>query len=144
MTLGVEIKDQDSDIRARVTKYGQLVTAPLSFSVPTSNNMVLINTPYNFIEPQPGQSIIITNVIVSADKNVSNTDPANVVVYQSDGINSLTNLGTLVQPQLLRGENLNFLMNLIVGEGVWVNATTNDDAILLFLYYYYVPAPKTI
>jgi len=144
MTLGVEIKDQDSDIRARVTKYGQLVTAPLSFSVPTSNNMVLINTPYNFIEPQPGQSIIITNVIVSADKNVSNTDPANVVVYQSDGVNSLTNLGTLVQPQLLRGENLNFLMNLIVGEGVWVNATTNDDAILLFLYYYYVPAPKTI
>jgi len=104
----------------------------------------LINTPYNFIEPQPGQSIIITNVIVSADKNVSNTDPANVVVYQSDGVNSLTNLGTLVQPQLLRGENLNFLMNLIVGEGVWVNATTNDDAILLFLYYYYVPAPKTI
>lgn len=144
MTLGVEIKDQDSDIRARVTKYGQLVTAPLSFSVPTSNNMVLINTPYNFIEPQPGQSIIITNVIASADKNVSNTDPANVVVYQSDGVNSLNNLGTLVQPQLLRGENLNFLMNLIVGEGVWVNATTNDDAILLFLYYYYVPAPKTI
>ena len=144
MTLGVEIKDQDSDIRARVTKYGQLVTAPLSFSVPTSNNMVLINTPYNFIEPQPGQSIIITNVIASADKNVSNTDPANVVVYQSDGVNSLNNLGTLVQPQLLRGANQNFLMNLIVGEGVWVNATTNDDAILLFLYYYYVPAPKTI
>ena len=144
MTLGVEIKDQDSDIRARVTKYGQLVTAPLSFSVPTSNNMVLIDTPYNFIEPQPGQSIIITNVIVSADKNVSNTDPANVVVYQSDGVNSLNNLGTLVQPQLLRGANQNFLMNLIVGEGVWVNATTNDDAILLFLYYYYVPAPKTI
>lgn len=144
MTLGVEIKDQDSDIRARVTKYGQLVTAPLSFSVPTSNNMVLIDTPYNFIEPQPGQSIIITNVIASADKNVSNTDPANVVVYQSDGVNSLNNLGTLVQPQLLRGANQNFLMNLIVGEGVWVNATTNDDAILLFLYYYYVPAPKTI
>jgi len=144
MTLGVEIKDQDSDIRARVTKYGQLVTAPLSFSVPSSNNMVLINTPYNFIEPQPGQSIIITNVIASADKNVSNTDPANVVVYQSDGVNSLNNLGTLVQPQLLRGANQNFLMNLIVGEGVWVNATTNDDAILLFLYYYYVPAPKTI
>lgn len=144
MTLAVEIKDDDSDIRARVTKYGQLVTAPLSFSVPTSASMTLINTAYNLIEPQPGQSIIITNVIASADKLVSNTDPADVVVYQSDGVNSLNNLGTLIRPQLLRGANQNFLMNLIVGEGVWVNATTNDDAILLFLYYYYVPAPKTI
>lgn len=145
MTLGVEIKDDDSDLRARVTKYGQLVTAPLAFSNPVAKSLDVINTAFNFVEPQPGQSIIITDILTSADKNVSATDPANVIIYESDGIASLTNLRTLVQPQLIKSGNyLAIGLNLIVGEGRWINATTDDNNILLTILYYYVPAPRSI
>ena len=145
MTLAVEIKDDDSDRRARVTQYGQLVTAPLAYSNPVANSLSIINTAFNFVEPQPGQSIIITDILASADKNVSATDPANVIVYESDGVSSLTNLRTLVQPQLIKSGNyLAIGLNLIVGEGRWINARTDDNNILLTILYYYVPAPRSI
>ena len=145
MSLRVEIKDEDSDYAARVTKFGQLVTAPLQYSTPVAKSLNAINTPFNFIEPQPGQSIIITDILVSADKNVSNTTPCDVNVFESDGIDSSNVIQTLIRPQLLRGDYQNVTgLNLIVPPGFWVNATTDDDVILLTIMYYYAPAPRSI
>lgn len=145
MSLGVEIKDDDSDIRARVTKYGQLVTAPLQYSTPVEREMLIPDLAYNFIEPQPGQEIIVTDIIASADRNVSNTTPADVMIYESDGIDSLVNIQNIARPQLVRSANASYTgLNLIIPQGTWLNAITDDAGILLFIYYYYVPAPRSI
>ena len=134
------VRDPYSDSTARVTKYGQLVVAPLSYSVPVAIELDTINTAFNFIEPQANHSIVITDIIVSANKNVSATDPANIEIYEADGADELTAAPSIVRPQLSRSSNVSYIgLNLLVPEGKWVNAKTDDSSVLVTIMYYRVP-----
>jgi hypothetical protein len=140
MATPTVIKDHKSANAARVTDFGQLVVAPLDYSKPVTKPLTPINTAFNFIEPAQGQSIVITDIITSANKDVSNVDPANVVIYQASAPDTLIVDELIVSPQLTRGGNLPLTgLNLIVPEGKWVNAFTNDDIILLAIMFYRVP-----
>lgn len=143
MATPVEIKDNDSDRRAKVTSYGQLVVSPIEYSIPSSVDMTLTGTAYNLVTPRSGRNIVITDVIASAGKTVSNTTPADVRLFTADGVNSNTPIETLLRPQLLRAGNfITTGLNLLVGPGLWVNANTDDQPILLTVMYYYIPSPR--
>lgn len=140
MSVPVKIEGANSKIRAKVTKYGQLVTSPLAYSAPMQANLVTPDIAYNFIEPSAGEAIVITDVIASAAKSVSNTTPANIQIYQSNGINSLEIVDGILSPQLTGASNFVATgLNMLVPEGRWVNATTDDATILITIMYYKVP-----
>jgi hypothetical protein len=141
MATPVNIKDNDSGFVAKVTKFSQLVVAPLSYSEPISDNLNVINSAFNFIEPQQDRSIVITDIIASADNSVSNVVPAEVEIYEATDIDTITVDKTISSPRILRGSNfiLNGL-NLIVPEGKFVNAKTNDNNVLITIMFYRVPA----
>lgn len=136
----VNIQDSHTGNTARVSRFGQLITAPLAYSEPVQQNLNIIDTAFNFLEPETGKSIVITDIIVSADKSVSVTDPAEIEIYESDEIDSLNIVQGIVSPRLLRGGDFNVTgLNLLVPEGRWVNATTSDNNILITIMFYRIP-----
>ena len=140
MSAPVAIIDSRDGQAARVTRFGQLVVAPLAYSTPVAQNLNVIDTAFNFLAPESGKSIVVTDIIVSADKSVSVTDPAEIEIYEADAIDSLTVLQGIISPRLLRGDDLPLIgLNLLVPEGRWINATTNDNNILITIMFYRVP-----
>ena len=135
------ISDSNTRVKAKVTKFGQLVVAPIQYSTPITQDMDVITTAFNFIVPEQGSSIVITDIFVAADNAVSNTAPAEVELYTADGPDSLTVIDSILQPRLTRSKNVPITsLNLLIGEGVWVNGKTNDNNILLTVMFYRVPA----
>lgn len=134
------IKDPKTGNSARVTKFGQLVVAPIQYSTPVTIDMDTINTAFNFAVPKAGMSIVITDIFASADNGVSNTTPAEVEIYTADSPESVTVITSILQPRLTRSKNVPVTgLNLLINEGVWVNAKTNDNDILLTIMFYRVP-----
>jgi hypothetical protein len=86
---------------------------------------------------------VITEIIVSADKGVSPTDPAEIEIYQADAVDSLDESPSIVSPRLSRGEDLTLTgLNWLVPEGKWINAKTNDNNVLITIASYRVPVEK--
>lgn len=140
MSAPVTIKDSKDGQAARVTRFGQLVVAPLAYSQPASQTLDEIDTAFNLLTPESGKSIVITDVIISADKSISVTDPAEVEIYQANEIDSLVAEGGSLNPRLLRGDNFILTgLNVLIPEGMWINAKTNDSTILVTLLFYRVP-----
>lgn len=134
------IKDPKTGNTARVTRFGQLVTTPLAYSLPVTQDMDVVDTAFNFASPKEGQSIVITGIFVSANNSVSNTVPAEVEIYTADAADSTTVVRSILQPRLSRSSNVPITgLNLLIGPGVWVNGKTNDNDILLTVMFYRVP-----
>ena len=140
MAAPTVITDPADGFNARVTEFGQLVTAPLAYSDPIERDLDTIGIAFNFVEPKPGKSIVVTDIILSSNKDVSNTDPAEVDIFEADAIDSITPNPRIIKPQLLRSSNLIISgLNLLVPEGRYVNATTTDATIILTIMFYRVP-----
>lgn len=141
MPLDVIVKDNNSGRTVTVTRFNQLVVAPLDYSTPVSNSLDVINTAFNFIAPEQDHSIVITDIIAFADNSVSNSAPAEVEIYEATSATETTIETGIVSPRILRGGDVTLVgLNMIVPEGMWVNAKTNDNNILVTIMFYRVPA----
>ena len=143
MTAPLVIKDSKTGQSARVTRFGQMVVAPLAYSEPVTIEMDVVDTAFNFLTPESGKNIVITDILVSANKDVSNVDPAEIEIYEADEFDSLILAPSIISPRLVRAGNLPLTgLNLLVPEGKWVNAKTNDNNILVTLMFYRVAVEK--
>lgn len=134
------IVDSDSGIKAKVSKFGQLIVAPLQYSTPVSDTLNVINTAFNFITPKQDQSIVITDVIISASRTVG-VNGADVFVYEADAPDTLTVEREIVALDMVKQTSLaQNGLNLLVPEGKFVNAKTDDADILVTIMFYRVPA----
>ena len=140
MTIEIVIKDSDTGQTARVTPFGQLVTAPIEYDDTVSVLLNADNIVFNLLTPTTGERIVITGFVISATKDISPSDPADILIYESDAIDSAVSSRSLIEPQLLRATNLPITgINMIVSQGTWVNATTTDSGIVLTVLFYRVP-----
>lgn len=142
MTLKTEIVDGTGDSnRAKVTKYGQLIVAPLDYSTVSTTKMEVANTAYSYISPKMGFKIVITEILLYANKNVGAGD-ATVIIYTSDvGPTSTTVKETIIETEMVKQTTRDLTgLNLIITEGGrWVNGKTDDDDVFCSIGYYYVP-----
>lgn len=140
MAAPVNIQDSKDGVTVRVTRFGQLVVAPLAYSEPIAKELDTADTAFNFLAPESGKSIVITDIIVSTGQLISPTDPAEIEIYEADAIDSLDLLQGIVSPRLVRGGSLTLTgLNLLVPEGRWVNAKTDDTSIFITIMFYRVP-----
>ncbi len=143
MTTAVGLKDSKTGFAARVTKFGQLVVAPIAYSESITVEMDVIDTAFNFLTPLSGHSVVITDILVSANKDVSNVEPAVIEIYGADEADSLDAAVDIISPRLIRAANLPMTgLNLLIPEGKWINAKTNDNNVLVTLMFYRVPVEK--
>lgn len=126
--------------RACVTSNGQLITAPYAYDDVASVELAENDTAYNFFNPIDGKQFVITGVFAKADKQVSSTTEATLVLYESDEPESTTVDKTLFSVALLQYDQLGLLpLNLLVNKGKFVNAKTTDDDIHMTIFGYYIP-----
>ena len=138
MTAPVRIIDPHTGVGARVTEFGQLVTSPIDYS--TSSQIVadVADLPYNLVGPEHGRSIIITSILLTANKNVGVND-ATVTMYSATTETATT--GTdILQIELARNGQLVLTgLNLRIDSGLFLNVKTNDATVYATVFYYRVP-----
>jgi len=126
--------------KVKITALGQLVVAPFAYDEAVFKELAADDTAYNFYEPKSGEQFVITVIHAKADRDVSNTVDAVVVVYEATSNSTTTVSKILYQEAMVRGENFSFVgLNILVGEGKWVNAKTTDDDIHMTIMGYYIP-----
>ena len=126
-------------IIAKVSPSGELITAPLSYSDSVFKNINTTGTAFNFYEPLPRMQFVITGFNIKADRSVSNTVDADVIIYEADSIDSTTETDVIFQEAMIRGERTGYTnTNIIVSPGKWVNAKTTDANIKMTIFGYYI------
>ena len=139
MPVPSHIIDPHNGLAARVTEFGQLVVSPIAYSTPVTGTLAVDDVAVNFVEPQGNHQIVITDVILSSDKNVG-VDGAAVLVYCATAIDETTVADGILEVNMLKNTARDLIgLNLIVGEGKWVNAKTDDNNIEVTIGYYRVP-----
>ena len=125
---------------ARVSEYGQLITAPYDYDTSVFAELAVDNTAYNFFAPKAGQRFVITVITGKANRNVSNTVDATVIVYEASASDTTVVDKVLFETAVIRGELITPpRLNLLVSAGKYVNAKTTDDDIFLTIMGYYIP-----
>lgn len=126
---------------AKITTRGQVVTAPLEYSLAYNATAGTANVAVNVIEPINGKRFVIDSLMLYANQGVSNTADATVDVYEATSNATATISKSLVQTNMVRQDRIILQqINLIVSEGVWVNAKTTDDDVYVTIFGYYVAA----
>jgi len=140
MTAGFFIKDGGTGGTANVSGNGQLVTAPYAYDDTSFMELAEPDVAYNFYPPIHGKQFVITGLYAKADKQVSSTNEATVVLYESDAADSTVVDKTLFSVAVLQYDQLSIVpMNLLVRAGKFVNGKTTDDDVHMTLFGYYVP-----
>ena len=140
MALNVNIMDGVvDDSKARVTQFGQLVTAPLDYSTLVTREISAVNVAVNFVPPKQGHRIVITDIMLQANKQV--TGEAIVNIYTSDtSPDSLIIVEELFTTEILKQDSRDLIgLNIILEPGRWLNGKTDDDDINATVGFYYIP-----
>jgi hypothetical protein len=123
-----------------VTPAGQLVVAPLSFDETKFVELEEPNTAYNFYGPRPDSQFVMTGFIAKADKQVSSTVDATVIIYEADSESTTTVDKTLFQVAMVEGDLvIPTPINILVRPGKYINAKTDDDDIHMTVIGYFIP-----
>ncbi len=136
--LKVQLVDAATGASAKILEAGELVVAPRHFSTPISIKLDLVNTAYNFASAVAGQKYIITDIVMTADKNV--TTDALVEIYEGATPTTITVDKTIFKMELLKNTSLAMNgLNWEVASGKYLNAKTDDDDIFMTIAYHIHP-----
>ena len=126
--------------RVKVTKLGQLVTGVIEYDETTFLELAEPDTAYNFYTPKAGQQFVITGIFAVADKQVSGNASATVIIYEATGEAETTISKVLLQTAMVQDQIQLFTpLNILVREGRFINAKTDDDDIHMTITGYYIP-----
>ena len=143
MSTPVEIRDGGTGSGARVcvTPIGQLVAGPYAYDETKYTELAAADTAYNFYEPKAGQQFVITGIIMNADQQVAIATGATIVIYEATSAGTATVSKVLHQDEMIRNDRTVLLpLNILVSEGRYVNAKTDDDDVHMTITGYYIPA----
>ena len=124
---------------ARVHPDGHLITGPREYDDSVFHEMDSASTAYNFYGPKARKNFILRVILAYADKQVSSSTNATVVVYEAESPETTTASKTLLQFELGQNQSLPITpLNLKVTAGVYVNAKTDDDDIHMTIMGHYI------
>ena len=144
MTAKVSIIDPLTKNSATVTEFGQFVVSPVDYSSPVTAAMTIPNLPYLLISPVEGKGVVITTVILTANRNIGVND-ATVTLYTSDVADGPILANPEVQLEMIKSSSLPLAgLNLFIPEGRFIIAQTNDATVFVTLGFYRVPVSRVI
>lgn len=140
MTIDVKLQDgRGTGNGVRVTNRGQLITGPAQFSTAYNLELTAAATAGNIAEPRANNNFIITGMLLYANRNVGVND-AHLTIYESvDGPATDTETKVILETDIAKQTSRDIpALNIEVTEGMWLNAITDDDDILITVLGYYV------
>lgn len=125
---------------AGVTQVGALCVAPVSYDESQFLELDTDNVAFNFYPPVVHKQFVVTAIRIKANRDVSNTVDASVVIYEAVSPTTTTEARVLHQDALIRGEGTDLVpLNLLANSGVYINAKTSDNSIFMTIFGYYIP-----
>ena len=123
MTVKFNISDGNgSDVEAKVTSRGQLVTAPLDFSDPIENDIISSSDGVNFFSPRAKKQLVITDIFIHTDRNTPNNGII-VEIYESCSATSLVVDKPIFKVDLAKQSGVGHTsLNFLINEGKWLNS----------------------
>lgn len=124
----------------RVTDRQQLITAPLDYSEAYNATLDVADQGYTLVEPKVNSHFVITDIILTGNKNISNVVDATVSIYEATEKDSATISKLLLQLQVPQSIPIPLIgLNLITfNPSRYINAKTDDDDVDVVLMGYYV------
>ena len=122
-----------------VSDIGEAIVRPYDYDDTQSATMDAINTAFNLFVPASNKQFIITRAFVFADRSVSNTADATIILYEATSPTSITVSKILVQANLVRFGSLSGNLNLKVNPGMFINAKTDDATVIITVMGYRIP-----
>ena len=139
--VDILLSDPSTGSQAKVTNRGQLVTAPLDFSDPIQADLTVTCTAVNFFGPQSNQRLVITSILIGADRNVSQSCGAIVEIYEATSATATTVTKGIIKTGIVKNGTLPLLpLNFLATQGVWINAKTDDANINITIAGYFIDA----
>lgn len=140
MSLPIRLVDGKTGVSASVSKLGQFTTAPFAYDETVFNELATDNVAFNFYTPKAGKQFVVTGISAVADKQVSSTVSADVVVYEATSSSTTTVDKILFQTAMVQDQiNILIPLNILVTAGKYINAKTTDDDIHMTIMGYYIP-----
>ncbi len=125
--------------RATVSATGALSVAPAKYDETATNTMSSSGTAFNFFSPSSAQQFVVTGLLAFATKDVSDASDTIIIIYEADSSTSTTADKTLLEFGMGKLTNLPLVpLNILVNEGVYVNAKTDDATINMTLLGYFI------
>ncbi len=122
------------------TKNGELITAPIEYSIGKAQVLNAINTAFNFHIPKAGKRFVITGFIVSMSRNIG-VNGANIEFYEASAIGSIVVGKSILRLDMSKNQALPiFGGNFILTEGAFLNVKTDDADVLVTIAGYEVDA----
>jgi hypothetical protein len=123
---------------AKVTQQGQVVVAPYAYDEVVAKTSSADDTAVNFYKPKANQQFVITAILLTADSNVVGS--AITQVYEADTDTETTVVKTILLIDLLKNKNRDVTgLNILVGEGKFINLKANDSDVSAVITGYYIP-----
>ena len=127
--------------RASVTSRGAVVVAPYDYDLTKFGELGTANTAVNFYGPNLNKRFVVSGVIATADKQVGAADDATVVIFEASNDTTATEDKVLLEFVLTQSQVVSLLpLNILVAEGKFINAKTDNDDIHMNIFGYYIPA----
>lgn len=129
---------------ARVSHAGELVTIRGNYDTAYFASMTATATAYNLVEPKDQSTFVITALIINADKNVSATDGAVVVLLEGDSTTDTSGTKTLLTLNIGKNET-SVITGILINttRGKYLNVTTDDATVNITLLGYYLEADES-
>ena len=120
---------------------GQVITSAWEYDDTIFNVLDVDDTAYNFYPPRGNRQFVITGIYAVADKQVSASASASVVIYEATSITDTVASRVLLQTAMVQDQVQLFApLNILVNRGTFVNAKTTDDDVHMTITGYYIPA----
>ncbi len=129
--------------KASITSRGALVVAPYAYDEVVAKSTASDDVPINFFPPLLNKRFVITAILLTSDSDVVGS--AITTVYEGTSLAD-TVVGKLIMiVDLLKNSNRDITgLNIIVGEGKFVNLKADDTTVSAVITGYYVPAAEGV
>lgn len=139
MPVDVRIRGGDCFSFANVSDQGALIVAPISFDSTKFNELAEPNVAYNFYAPTVHKQFVLTGIVAQGDQQVGQSTNATVIIYEATSASTTVVDKVLFQIEIARNQLVPLVpLNILVSEGKFVNAKTDDDDIHMTLMGYFV------
>jgi len=127
--------------RASITSRGALVVAPYSYDETVFKLLGTDDAGVTFYEPIVDKRFVITGILAAGNLSIAANALATVTVFESAALDSSTSTKDRLEFGItrLQVETISPL-NILIKEGVFLNAKTDDDDVFMTIMGYYVPA----
>ncbi len=136
-----QLVDEKTGRIASLTELGELRVAPYAYSEAYYASVNIVNTAFMLVPAKAGFRFVITDMLISSDKNFGKAHAAETItIYEANAADLTTSLKTITRVDLLKNDRMPVTgLHLIATKARALVAIATDTSVDVTLAGYYIP-----